>query len=62
MRAAIALGVLEPAHVAVLFEMNQLVPNGARIGHLMKLFICTAGIAGVMQDATLVIMTRVATQ
>ena len=60
--AAIALGVLEPANVAVLFEMNKPVPNGERIGRLMKRFIYTAGITGVMQVATLVIMTRVATQ
>ena len=60
--AAIALGILEPANVAVLFEMNKPVPNGERIGRLMKRFIYTAGITGVMQVATLVIMTRVATQ
>ena len=60
--AAIALGVLEPANIAVLFEMNKPVPNGERIGRLMKRFIVTAGITGLMQIATLVIMTRVATQ
>jgi hypothetical protein len=60
--AAIALGVLEPANIAVLYEMNKPVPNGERIGRLMKRFIVTAGITGVMQIATLVIMTRVATQ
>ncbi len=60
--AVIALGVLEPANVAVLFEMNKPVPNGERIGRLMKRFIYTAGITGVLQVATLVIMTRVATQ
>jgi hypothetical protein len=60
--AAIALGVLEPANIAVLFEMNKPIPNGERIGRLMKRFIVTAGITGVMQIATLIIMTRVATQ
>ena len=60
--AAIALGVLEPANIAVLFEMNKPVPNGERIGRLMKRFIVTAGMTGLMQIATLVIMTRVATQ
>ena len=60
--AIIALGVLEPANIAVLFEMNKPVPNGERIGRLMKRFIFTAGITGVMQLATLVIMTRLATQ
>jgi hypothetical protein len=60
--AAIALGVLEPANIAVLYEMNKPVPNGERIGRLMKRFIVTAGITGMMQIATLIIMTRVATQ
>jgi hypothetical protein len=60
--AAIALGVLEPANIAVLYEMNKPVPNGERIGRLMKRFIVTAAITGLMQIATLIIMTRVATQ
>lgn len=60
--ASIALGVLEPANIAVLFEMNKPVPNGERIGRLMKRFVYTAGILGVMQIATLIIMTRVATR
>ncbi|NNN02070.1 MAG: hypothetical protein HKL86_09600 [Acidimicrobiaceae bacterium] len=58
--ATIALGILEPANVAVLFEMNKPVPNGERIARLMKRFIYTAGVTGVMQIATLVIMTKVA--
>ncbi len=60
--ATIALGVLEPANIAVLFEMNKPAPNGERIGRLMKRFVYSAGITGVMQLATLVIMTRLATQ
>jgi len=60
--AVIALGVLEPANLAVLYEMNKPVPNGERIGRLMKRFIYTAGITGLMQVATLVIMTRVASR
>jgi hypothetical protein len=60
--AVIALGILEPANIAVLFEMNKPVPNGVIIDRLMKRFIYTAGITGLMQVATLVIMTRVATQ
>ena len=60
--AVVALGILEPANIAVLFEMNKPVPNGELIGRLMKRFIYTAGITGLMQIATLVIMTRVATQ
>src|SRR5665213_740297 len=53
--AVVALGILEPANIAVLFEMNKPVPNGERIGRLMKRFIYTAGITGVLQLATLVL-------
>ena len=60
--AIIALGILETANVAVLFEMRKPQPNGELIGRLMKRFIYTAGITGLMQVATLIIMTRVATQ
>ncbi len=60
--ATIALGVLEPANIAVLFEMNKPEPDGDVIARLMKRFVYTAGITGLMQIATLVIMTRVATQ
>ncbi|HEV2427139.1 MAG TPA: hypothetical protein VGS61_02830, partial [Acidimicrobiales bacterium] len=60
--ATIALGVLEPANIAVLYEMNKPVPNGERIGRLMKRFIYTAGITGIMQIFTFVIMTRLASR
>ena len=60
--AVIALGVLEPANITVLFEMRKPQPDGAVIGQLMKRFLYTAGITGLMQVATLIIMTRVATQ
>jgi hypothetical protein len=59
--AVIALGVLEPANIAVLFEMRKPNPDGAVIARLMRRFVLTAGITGVMQVATLIIMTRVAT-
>lgn len=59
--AVIALGFLEPANVAVLFELKKPQPNGELIGRLMRRFVYTAGITGVMQVATLVIMTRLAT-
>ncbi len=60
--AVIALGVLEPANIAVLMEMRKPQPNGQRIGRLMQRFVYTAGVTGVMQIATLVIMTRVASR
>jgi hypothetical protein len=58
--AVIALGLLEPANVAVLFELKKPQPNGELIGKLMRRFVFTAGITGVMQVATLVIMTKLA--
>jgi hypothetical protein len=58
--AIVALSILEPANVAVLFELKKPRPNPAVIEHLMKRFIYTAGITGAMQIATLVIMTKVA--
>lgn len=57
----IALGLLEPANLAVLFELRKPQPDGAVIGKLMRRFVYTAGVTGVMQVATLVIMTRIAT-
>jgi hypothetical protein len=58
--AVIALGLLEPANVAVLFELKKPRPNAEVIGRLMKRFIYTAGITGVMQVVTFVIMTKIA--
>jgi hypothetical protein len=58
--AVIALGLLEPANIAVLYELKKPQPNPAVIERLMKRFIYTAGATGVMQIATFVIMTKVA--
>ena len=58
--AVIAIGILEPANIAVLFEMRKPLPDGEIIARLMRRFIYTAGITGVMQIATLIIMTRLA--
>jgi hypothetical protein len=58
--AVIALGLLEPANIAVLFELKKPRPNPAVIEHLMKRFIYTAGVLGALQIATLVIMTKIA--
>jgi hypothetical protein len=60
--AVIALGLLEPANLAVLFELKKPRPNGERVGRLMKIFIYTAGITGLMQIATIVIMTFLASR
>ena len=58
--AVIALGLLEPANVAVLFELKKPRPNPQVIQRLMKRFIYCAGILGLMQVATLLIMTKLA--
>jgi hypothetical protein len=58
--AVIALGLLEPANIAVLVELKKPRPNPAVIERLMKRFIYTAAATGLMQIATLLIMTRVA--
>ncbi len=60
--AVIALGLLEPANLAVLFELKKPKPNGERIGRLMKVFIYTAGITGLLQVATILIMTFLASR
>src|ERR1022692_2163913 len=46
--SVIALGILEPANIAVLFELKKPEPNGEIIGRLMKVFIYTARITGAM--------------
>src|ERR671929_295605 len=47
--AIIALGLLEPANVAVLVELKKPRPNPAVIEHLMKRFVYSAGFLGAMQ-------------
>ena len=58
--AVIALGLLEPANIAVLVELKKRRPNPEVIERLMKRFMYSAGILGAMQIATLVIMTKLA--
>ncbi len=58
--AIIALGLLEPANIAVLIELKKRRPRPQVIEQLMKRFVYAAGVLGVMQVATLVIMTRLA--
>src|SRR5689334_7994952 len=56
--AVVALAYLEPANIAVLFELRKPQPDGEVIARLMKRFVYTAGITGAMQVATLIIMAR----
>jgi hypothetical protein len=58
--AVIALGLLEPANVAVLIELKKPRPNPEVIERLMKRFVYSAGVLGIMQVATYVIMTKIA--
>jgi hypothetical protein len=58
--SVIALGLLEPANIAVLIELKKPRPRAEVIERLMKRFMYSAGILGAMQVATLVIMTRIA--
>ena len=58
--AILALGLLEPANIAVLFELKKRRPNPHVIERLMKRFLYCAGVLGAMQIATLVIMTKLA--
>jgi hypothetical protein len=58
--AVLALGLLEPANIAVLVELKKRRPNPEVIEKLMKRFIYCAGVLGLMQVATLVIMTKLA--
>ena len=58
--SVIALGLLEPANIAVLIELKKRRPNPEVIERLMKRFIYSAGILGAMQIATLVIMSKLA--
>jgi hypothetical protein len=55
--AIVAIGILEPANLTVLFELKKPQPNGLLIASQMRRFIYTAGITGAMQVATLIIMT-----
>jgi len=56
--SVIALGLLEPANIAVLIELKKRRPNPEVIERLMKRFVYSAGALGLMQIATLVIMTK----
>jgi hypothetical protein len=58
--SVIALGLLEPANIAVLVELKKPNPNPEIIERLMKRFLYSAGVLGLLQVATLVVMTKVA--
>ena len=47
--AIVAIGILEPANLTVLFELKKPQPNGLLIANQMRRFVYTAGITGAMQ-------------
>lgn len=58
--AVVALALLQPANIAVLFELRKPQPNPSIVQLLMRRFVYAAGVTGAMQVATLIIMTRLA--
>jgi hypothetical protein len=58
--AVVALALLSPANLAVLFELRKPQPDPLVVGALMRRFVYAAGVTGAMQVATFVIMTRLA--
>jgi hypothetical protein len=58
--AILAYTFLEPANIVVLLELRKPEPNGLLIGRMMKRFLYSAGILGVLQVAIVVIMVRLA--
>jgi MFS family permease len=59
--SVIALGLLEPANIAVLVELKKRRPDPQVVERLMKRFMYSAGILGTLQIATFVIMTKLRT-
>lgn len=55
-----ALGFLQPANVAVMFEIKQPHPNPEVVGSLMKRFVFAARVLGIAQIGILLLMTRIA--
>lgn len=59
--ALTAFAVLLPANVGVLSELRKEQPDGQRIQRLMSRYTACTAVQGVMQIATLLVMTRIAT-
>jgi uncharacterized membrane protein len=55
------LGVLLPANLLVYFEMRKPVPDGPRIGRLMRRYVYAVALQGVMQVAMILVMARFVT-
>ena len=59
--ATVAFAVMLPSNLQVLFEMRKAAPNGALIGALTSRYATFAGVLGVMQIGTIIVMSRLAT-
>jgi hypothetical protein len=55
------LGVLLPTNLLVYFELRRPVPDGARIGRLMRRYVAAVALQGVMQVGMIVVMARFVT-
>ena len=55
------LGFLLPSNLLVYFEMRKPVPDGARIGRLMRRYVYAVAFQGCMQIAIIVVMARFVT-
>ena len=54
----LAYTFLEPANIVVLIELRKPEPNGLLIARMMKRFLYTAGVLGVLQLSIVIIMVR----
>jgi hypothetical protein len=55
------IGVLLPTNLMVYFEMRRETPDGARIGRLMRRFVYSVALQGVLQVAIIAVMARFVT-
>jgi hypothetical protein len=55
------MGYILPTNLRACFELQKPVPDGARIGRIMKNFFFAITAQGVMQMTIIVIMARFAT-
>lgn len=55
------LGILLPTNLLVYFEMRKPVPDGKRIGRLMRRYVYAVAFQGVMQVAIILVMARFVT-
>lgn len=52
------IGILLPANLKVFLELRKAEPDIARIGRLMRIYLSTVALQGVMQVAIIIVMAR----